>query len=141
VHSVLLIARVLRLLRMWLNYMVLFAHTDSLSLSLSLSLCVCSEHHVKEGDLIVVASDGLFDNMFDQELVEIIAKHELDKSEEQIASSVVSQARVMAQSRTRHSPFSVSAAAHGYSFLGGKMDDITVVVGRVVVEENPSNGH
>lgn len=38
----------------------------------------------------------------------------------------------MAQSETRRSPFAVNAAAAGFEFQGGKMDDITIVCSLIV---------
>jgi hypothetical protein len=53
-------------------------------------------------------------------------------SEAVIARRLAEQARMFAGMATRTSPFSVNANKAGFEFLGGKMDDITVVAAQIV---------
>jgi len=97
--------------------------------------------NVKEGDLIVMGTDGLFDNLFISEIQELIKKNVGDEKDskkilEQMGSSnlaqvIADQAKIFANSKTRLSPFSRMAKLYGLDFEGGKLDDITVVVSLV----------
>lgn len=93
-----------------------------------------------EGDITVMGSDGLFDNVFDREIVSTLTT----------ISDVAESAKALANLANKHStdlafdsPYSLEGRARGYDlplwkkFLGqkltgGKLDDITVIVSRVV---------
>lgn len=95
---------------------------------------------VKEGDIIVMGSDGLFDNVFDREITPILAAQ----------NDVSEAAMLLARLASDHSkdfyfesPYILEARSKGFDvpswkkFLGqkltgGKLDDITVVICRVV---------
>lgn len=97
---------------------------------------------VNIGDLVVVATDGVFDNIFDYELEEMInenidvyldpkgpaLKDALDKCSKLVATT----AHRYGLDRKRHGPFSKNATLFGYDYSGGKTDDVTVVLGYVV---------
>ncbi|XP_042483778.1 probable protein phosphatase 2C 26 isoform X2 [Macadamia integrifolia] len=92
-----------------------------------------------EGDTIVMGSDGLFDNVFDNEIISTILRF----------SDVVEAAKALAYLASNHSrdpsfdsPYSLEARNRGYDvpwwkkilgrkLTGGKLDDITVIVGQV----------
>lgn len=93
-----------------------------------------------EGDTIVMGSDGLFDNVFDHEIVSTITQY----------SDAAEAAKALADLASNHSmdsnfesPYSLEARTRGFDvplwkkvlgvkLTGGKPDDITVVVGQVV---------
>jgi protein phosphatase PTC7 len=102
----------------------------------------------QEEDIIVAATDGVLDNLFDKDIVEVV-KAELKKIKDwdneqpmlsgsspiqRIAVEIASAALRYAYSE-RDSPFVVNAVKSGIPReqigSGGKVDDITVVVGRV----------
>ena len=85
---------------------------------------------MEAGDLFVLASDGLFDNLYQEDAMEIIKEH-MNSSEEKIADALASEAQNKSMQKRYLSPFSKEAQAQGYHMNGGKEDDITVVVGRV----------
>ncbi len=82
---------------------------------------------VKDGDCIIIASDGLFDNVFITDLPDLVAPHTAD-SASAIASFLQEHAVQLSRDRRRCSPF--ETASRGY-FMGGKEDDITVVVAKI----------
>ncbi|KAK9940888.1 hypothetical protein M0R45_017523 [Rubus argutus] len=100
---------------------------------------VCSVD-LMEGDTIVMGSDGLYDNVFDHEIVSTVTGYR----------DVADAAKALANLASSHSldsnfdsPYSVEARARGFEapiwkkilgmkLTGGKPDDITVVVGQVV---------
>jgi protein phosphatase PTC7 len=92
------------------------------------------ELQVQPGDIIVTGSDGLWDNIFAEEAATIASKCR-DKGETATTAAQVlcRYARMRASDAKYHSPFSYAAIQAGYVYLGGKMDDITVVVSYVAL--------
>ncbi|KAE8787842.1 putative protein phosphatase 2C 23 [Hordeum vulgare] len=92
------------------------------------------ETPVRDGDIVVVATDGLFDNMFDAELERVVRMGTvLGFSPKNMADIIVGIAYEMSWSKDKDSPFSVGYRNHtGSQRCGGKEDDITVVVAFVV---------
>lgn len=130
--------------------------------------------HLREGDIIVAASDGLWDNTYRRNIVDIIQSHEkhwnqsdhnprvpetqtatekfennLLHSKEQerypegresiggsrlreLSFDMARKACRIAHSSSAKSPFSDSCLAAGKPRSGGKLDDLTIVVAKVV---------
>ncbi|CAI5499212.1 unnamed protein product [Closterium sp. Naga37s-1] len=87
---------------------------------------------VAAGDVVVLGTDGLFDNVFDSELASTVMHSLLAGREPQhTAEHIATLARTRAQDRIRISPFARAAQEAGYRYYGGKLDDITVVVAYV----------
>jgi len=84
---------------------------------------------MKEGDIIVVGSDGLFDNLFDAEILEIVNSNEDSKVAEVLAKTAYTKS----QSLNLETPFRRTACEIGLvdTPFGGKLDDITVVFSRL----------
>nr|XP_016513604.1 PREDICTED: probable protein phosphatase 2C 26 [Nicotiana tabacum] len=100
---------------------------------------IVSSVDLKEGDTIIMGSDGLFDNVFDQEIVSVMTTHD----------DVSNAAKALAELAKNHSvdikfdsPYSLEARERGFDvpwwkkvfgmkLTGGKLDDITVIVGKV----------
>ena len=96
-------------------------------------------HKVEHNDIIVLATDGVTDNVFDKQIIdECIYPHlkrtrDLTRPEDS-ALCISSMAEVLSYSAKHESPYTVSAVEHGKkreNNLGGKEDDITVVVAQV----------
>ncbi|GMH43595.1 hypothetical protein BSKO_11517 [Bryopsis sp. KO-2023] len=90
------------------------------------ALCVS----VQPGDIIVAATDGLWDNLFIDECADIVNEERLiGMSPKGISESLAANAQLRALDEGGTSPFVESANAHGFEHhSGGKLDDITVVV-------------
>jgi protein phosphatase PTC7 len=87
---------------------------------------------VRRGDAVVMGTDGLFDNMFDEEIVATLAKGRAEGlPPDAIAMRLARRAHALAADGHRMSPFAQQAQAAGYSYRGGKMDDCTVIVSLV----------
>ncbi|XP_074279410.1 putative protein phosphatase 2C 1 isoform X3 [Silene latifolia] len=93
-----------------------------------------------EGDVIVMGSDGLFDNVYDREIVSTIGSNN-DVTE--AAKALARLARDHSMDYGFDSPYSSEARTKGIDvpdwkkllgmrLTGGKVDDITVVVGKAV---------
>jgi len=75
---------------------------------------------LKPEDIIVMATDGLWDNLFEEQVAElVIEKSDMSK----LAKNIAEEARFAATEPGRKTPL---------SDVGGKLDDITVVTALVV---------
>eukprot|EP00879_Flechtneria_rotunda_P014057 GHRR01014685.1.p1 GENE.GHRR01014685.1~~GHRR01014685.1.p1 ORF type:complete len:387 (+),score=182.21 GHRR01014685.1:590-1750(+) len=89
---------------------------------------------LEPGDIIVTGSDGLWDNIFAEEAATIATKcREKGETATTAAQVLCRYARMRASDAKYHSPFSYAAIQAGYVYLGGKMDDITVLVSFVTL--------
>lgn len=93
-------------------------------------------HKIQEGDLVILGSDGLFDNVFDEDIVDIIASKTLpnimQSDPQQMSDALLKRAREVAEdSRFASSPFQSRAIQEGFYYSGGKIDDMTVLVGMI----------
>ncbi|KAK7331700.1 hypothetical protein VNO80_28437 [Phaseolus coccineus] len=86
-----------------------------------------------DGDVIVTATNGLFDNLYDQEIASIISKSlQASLTPQEIAELLAVRAQDVGRSTSLRSPFSDAAQALGYvGYVGGKLDDVTVIVSLV----------
>lgn len=89
---------------------------------------------VAPGDVVVAGTDGLFDNLYNKEIAAVVADATKDGlSPDATAQKIAAFARLRALDRKRQTPFSTAAQEAGYSYYGGKLDDLTVVVSHVSV--------
>ncbi|CAN6678665.1 unnamed protein product [Malus baccata var. baccata] len=90
-----------------------------------------------EGDVVVTATDGLFDNLYEQEITSIVLKSLQTGLELQdIAELLATSAQELGRSKSRTSPFADAAKASGYAgYSGGKLDDVVVILS--CVEKKP----
>lgn len=84
-------------------------------------------------DVIIAASDGLFDNLFDEDLIKIseqFGSYDIEPEEfcNRLAKELVMKAIQKGWDNTYKSPFSKNAARFGQRYIGGKLDDTTVIV-------------
>jgi protein phosphatase PTC7 len=95
-------------------------------------------HEIQHNDILVVGTDGLFDNMFDDQIREVI-KPFLKESDtfldpELVAQMIAKYAEQLSLNTTWKSPFAKAAYKSFYDFTGGKHDDITVVVSQIEIK-------
>ncbi|KAI8643279.1 phosphatase 2C-like domain-containing protein [Parasitella parasitica] len=95
---------------------------------------------LKDGDLILLATDGYFDNMYSEETLELINQGMgpiLKSSQDDelvtatirgLAKTLTDRARRLSLNPKRLSPWAKAAQAHGSNYRGGKVDDITCIV-------------
>ena len=102
-------------------------------------------HAVYDGDFLICGTDGIFDNLFDDELVELVAEASEAHAQagggngglfdaDALCAMIVRVATVVANDVQVVTPFSENAATYGYDALGGKLDDMTVVCAHVCAE-------
>lgn len=88
---------------------------------------------VEEGDLILVATDGLFDNLPESFIVQQLSKlrdHNLENMQKMV-NALAFHAHRLAFDANYLSPFCKRARENGINIQGGKPDDITVLLAAV----------
>ncbi|XP_073834567.1 protein phosphatase PTC7 homolog [Musca autumnalis] len=91
---------------------------------------------VKEGDVILVATDGVFDNVPETLLLDVLKEVEgvTDPVKLQMtANSLALMARSLSFDSEFMSPFAINARRNNINATGGKPDDITVVLATVAM--------
>ena len=94
-----------------------------------------SDLNVEVGDIVLVVTDGVLDNISTDELAQLVSesyenysqKHPQRELAHLISRDVAFEARKLSEDELRDSPFSAEAKKRGLNHLGGKEDDITVV--------------
>ena len=91
-----------------------------------------------------MGTDGLFDNLFDKDIEACLnpsvrpVKGATDQYKllepEATAKCIANKAYNMSKERMYKSPFAEGAFAAGKRYMGGKEDDITVIVSQIVRE-------
>eukprot|EP00828_Plagiopyla_frontata_P047775 TRINITY_DN8936_c0_g1_i5.p2 TRINITY_DN8936_c0_g1~~TRINITY_DN8936_c0_g1_i5.p2 ORF type:complete len:317 (-),score=66.49 TRINITY_DN8936_c0_g1_i5:78-1028(-) len=92
-------------------------------------------HQVKDKDIIVIGSDGLFDNLDEHQIKLILEKNLNEQGELQdiqnLAKQLGNETQKYAMDKKYMSPFAKRAAEQGLYFQGGKLDDITLIIGQI----------
>jgi len=92
-------------------------------------------HSLQKGDILVVYSDGVSDNLHPQEYHECIDRYltadGIVVSYSLVADCIARQAYVLGKDKQFDSPFAQGARLVGKRYMGGKHDDITVTVAQV----------
>uniref|UniRef100_A0A0A9G8F0 Protein phosphatase n=1 Tax=Arundo donax TaxID=35708 RepID=A0A0A9G8F0_ARUDO len=92
---------------------------------------------VAPGDVIVAGTDGLFDNLYNNEISGVVVEAlRVGLTPQAAAQKIAALARQRATDKNRQSPFAAAAQEAGYRYYGGKLDDITVVVSYVKSESS-----
>ena len=95
-----------------------------------------NKHQIEHNDIIVMGTDGVFDNLFDSQISDVCIRPHLkfdgNLLNPQNASQCVSSlAEALSYNQSYVSPYTQGAIDHGLKKednLGGKPDDITVIV-------------
>ena len=86
------------------------------------------------GDVIILATDGLFDNMDLDDIVKEVDTWEKGDAVADVgalAQQLVQKARLLSLDKSRDSPFALLAKENDIMWGGGMPDDTSVVVARV----------
>lgn len=87
---------------------------------------------VRPGDVVVAATDGVLDNVFDEDLTTTVNTALAQGLGPETAARRLAQlARDKSNDQVGLSPFAMAARDAGYWYRGGKLDDVTVVVSLV----------
>jgi protein phosphatase PTC7 len=93
------------------------------------------QHEIKENDILILGTDGMFDNLFDKDVINMLNENK-DWGVEEISKALGAVAFEKSLDTRYMSPFAVGAKKAGFYFLGGKSDDITIIVAKVVRNNN-----
>jgi protein phosphatase PTC7 len=86
------------------------------------------ELQLQPGDLVLLGSDGLFDNIDDERILETLKQNARAQPQTQ-ARAVAQAAYEVSKDRRAITPFARNALAQlGERWIGGKEDDITVLI-------------
>jgi serine/threonine protein phosphatase PrpC len=88
---------------------------------------------IEAGDIIIVGSNGLFDNLFEEDFIEIsqnVIRFGLEKKEfcAHLAEELVRTAISKGWDAEYKSPFYKNGKQHGERMIGGKLDDTSAIV-------------
>jgi protein phosphatase PTC7 len=98
-----------------------------------------NEFHLLSGDVTLAASDGIWDNLFDEDICEILGNSSLFEKDSKavtkedldvVVQEVISLALKKSTDSKGTTPWSVSVVEHykERGYRGGKPDDMTVIV-------------
>ncbi|CAH8384591.1 unnamed protein product [Eruca vesicaria subsp. sativa] len=90
--------------------------------------------NVEEGDVVITATDGLFDNLYEKEIVSIVCRllEQGLEPQQRIAELLATKAQEVGRSETERTPFADAAKEEGHDgYKGGKLDAVTVIVSLV----------
>lgn len=89
-----------------------------------------------EGDLICLATDGLWDNLNDDMLLKMLKNKFENSNDIQLAADNIVEHTVKLSLDAQYlSPFAIAAKQHQRDYEGGKPDDITVLLARVTYSD------
>ena len=92
---------------------------------------------VAPGDVVIAGTDGLFDNLYNNEVIAVVVHATRASLGPQVtAQKIAALARQRAQDKNRQTPFSTAAQDAGIRYYGGKLDDITVIVSYITSYSN-----
>ena len=98
-----------------------------------------SSNHKRETPPAVMATDGVWDNVYEEDVVRLVVEGRCQPR--RISGLISKLSQRQARDGGYMSPFAFSARRQGLSYSGGKLDDVTVVVARVAVSPIPSIPH
>lgn len=88
---------------------------------------------VSAGDILLLASDGLFSNLFENQILEIL--QEYNSQPKQLVERLVEESNSFSTNKMVDSPFALSAKEANICWSkGGRPDDTTIVVSQIVHE-------
>lgn len=115
-------------------------HSFNCPFQLPTDLPSSGERHdieIEVGDIFFCASDGVLDNVEMEDIIKHLSGITKRNCKE-IADAIGDHASSNAHDSKYMSPFAKHALAAGYRFRGGKLDDITVLIG-VVTDQSYQN--
>ena len=95
---------------------------------------------VMHNDIVVMATDGVTDNLYDHEMIDRCLKPMLSGPNgdiprpQDVASCIATHAELTSYEQTKHVPFTdhaIECKKNAKKYLGGKPDDITCIVAQI----------
>mmetsp|Transcript_40586 Transcript_40586/g.101519 ORF Transcript_40586/g.101519 Transcript_40586/m.101519 type:complete len:361 (-) Transcript_40586:197-1279(-) len=82
---------------------------------------------LQTGDLVVVGTDGFYDNVYENQMIDLL-EYTKDQDATAIAQSLVGYARQQQEDPSILVPYGVEAKEAGQTWSGGKLDDTCVMI-------------
>jgi serine/threonine protein phosphatase PrpC len=91
---------------------------------------------IQKGDIIVMGSDGIYDNLFEDDILEeiISCQKQHGLNPQIISDNLAWRAKIVSNDTSNDTPFQSRAMQEGLYYQGGKRDDISVLV--AIVADN-----
>ena len=84
---------------------------------------------LQSGDVLITATDGLWDNLWGNEICDLVSEaKKRKKGPKALANVLANHAQKRGMDQTAWSPFMHGALQRGFGYMGGKLDDITIAV-------------
>jgi serine/threonine protein phosphatase PrpC len=87
------------------------------------------------GKLYIITPHRLWDNLYENTILEIINKNK-KTSPEELAKELADEAFEKSNDKNYFSPFAKKAQGNKRYYLGGKPDDITIIISYVTLSSN-----
>lgn len=103
-------------------------------------------HSPQHNDFFILGTDGLFDNIFMREIIDIMNRegrydnHGQMTNKDYVARILASRAINYGKNKNYYSPFSEHAQKSGQSYQGGKLDDTTVIIAQAELSSHNMRG-
>ncbi|CAL5220230.1 g2206 [Coccomyxa viridis] len=92
----------------------------------------CYSVPLKEGDVIIAGTDGVWDNLFDPECAALVSQTQgKGQNPAQSAEALARCAHMRGADPQATTPFSIGCQQLGFQEIGGKLDDIAVIIAYV----------
>ncbi len=91
------------------------------------------EHSIRLNDIIILATDGLFDNLYQEEIVKLVEEFTSGQeySSSKLAIFLAEKTKEKSFNTEDITPYSEKAREKDIYYKGGKKDDITILVARI----------
>jgi protein phosphatase PTC7 len=109
---------------------------------------VALEHQLECKDVIILATDGLWDNMDNDRILSILksccdGNHIINA--QKVSDILAEEAEKLSLDENYNSPFAINARKNNLRFNGGKPDDISIIITQVLdkaehIDDNCSEG-
>ena len=92
---------------------------------------------LRPDDVVVLSSDGLFDNLDEQQIVQLVSNElTAGRTVNEVAASLASAAFDRSVDKRVDGPFAAAAKDHNIMWSGGRKDDITVLIAHLTVTDD-----
>lgn len=97
-------------------------------------MCWVDDMELQEGDLIVMCSDGISDNLYEWEILEMLNKNMKKDNMRKVANRILAKAKQVAFDDHAYTPYNekVNKINPDGCSIGGKLDDMSLAIAKVV---------
>lgn len=94
--------------------------------------CVEKEFNLKLDDIVILGTDGIFDNLYVEDIKKKVEEHDCKNFNPiQLSKEIAEMAFQMSKNKIDISPFAERARQVNLYYKGGKDDDISIIVAKI----------